>query len=141
MNALQHQMVSCEFCGGNHDSMDCQISASYDQVNFMGNFQGDQNTFQRPIQNQFQNKGQDSFQRPQANPQNNPYSNTYNPGWRNHPNLSYKKQNIVNQPPSGFAPQEKKTDLEDLLRNFISVSKTKLKNQEASIRNLENQVG
>ena len=47
----------------------------------------------------------------------------------------------MNQPPLGFAPQEKKTDLEELLRNFISVSETKLKNQVASIRNLENQVG
>ena len=53
MNALQHQMVSCEFCGGNHDSMDCQVSAFSEQVNFMSNFQRGQNTFQRPIQNQF----------------------------------------------------------------------------------------
>ena len=51
MNALQHQMVSCEFCGGNHDSMDCQVSASSEQLNFMGTVQGGQNTFQRPIQN------------------------------------------------------------------------------------------
>ena len=46
----------------------------------------------------------------------------------------------MNQPPLGFAPQEKQTDLEELLRNFISASKTKLKNQKAFIRNLENQV-
>lgn len=25
--------------------------------------------------------------------QGNPYSNTYNPGWRNHPNFSYKNNN------------------------------------------------
>jgi hypothetical protein len=24
--------------------------------------------------------------------QNNPYSNTYNPGWKNHPNFSWKDQ-------------------------------------------------
>ncbi|XP_057248164.1 uncharacterized protein LOC104893987 [Beta vulgaris subsp. vulgaris] len=30
-------------------------------------------------------------------PQNNPYSNTYNPGWKNHPNFSYK--NNQPQPP------------------------------------------
>ena len=47
----------------------------------------------------------------------------------------------MNPPSPKFAPQEKKTDLEELLRNFISVSETKLKNQVASIRNLENQVG
>jgi hypothetical protein len=27
--------------------------------------------------------------------QGNPYSNTYNPGWRNHPNFSYKKNNPI----------------------------------------------
>ena len=78
---------------------------------------------------------------PQNPPKNNPYLNTYNSGKRNHPNLSYKNQNIVKQRPLGFAPQEKKTDLEELLRNFISASEIKLKNQEASIKNLENQVG
>lgn len=30
--------------------------------------------------------------------QGNPYSNTYNPGWRNHPNFSYKSNNTL------FAP-------------------------------------
>ena len=30
-----------------------------------------------------------SFQRPG----NDPFSNTYNPGWRNHPNFSWKPQN------------------------------------------------
>lgn len=27
--------------------------------------------------------------------QGNPYSNTYNPGWRNHPNFSYKNNNSI----------------------------------------------
>ena len=54
MNAPQHQMFNCEFCGGNHNSMDCQVSASSEQVNFLGNFQRGQNNYQRPIQNQSQ---------------------------------------------------------------------------------------
>ena len=74
----------------------------------MGNFQGGQNNYQRPIQNQFQNRGQDSFQRPQANPQNDPYALTYNPGWRNHPNFSYKNQNQESTPPPGFKYLKKK---------------------------------
>ena len=41
MNAPQHQMFNYEFCGGNHNSMDCQVSASSEQVTFLGNFQGD----------------------------------------------------------------------------------------------------
>ena len=56
MNAstINHHMVSCEFYGGDHDSMNCQVSASFEQVNFLGNFQGGQNDYQRPIHNQFQ---------------------------------------------------------------------------------------
>ena len=50
MNAPQQQLLSCEFCGGDHDRVDCPLSTSSEQVNFMGNFQGGQNNFQRPIQ-------------------------------------------------------------------------------------------
>ena len=38
-------------------------------------------------------------------------------------------------------PQEKKSDLEDLLKSYINSNETKLKNQEAFLKNLENQVG
>jgi hypothetical protein len=31
-----------------------------------------------------------------SRPGNDPYSNTYNPGWRNHPNFSWKGQNAEN---------------------------------------------
>jgi hypothetical protein len=34
--------------------------------------------------------------------QGNPYSNTYNPGWKNHPNFSYKNDNALYAP--GQAP-------------------------------------
>ena len=40
-----------------------------------------------------------------------------------------------------FAPQEEHSDLEDLLKSFINSNKTRLKNQEYSIKNLETQVG
>ena len=57
MHALQQQqLLSCEFCGGDHDSVDCSVSTSSEQVNFMRNFQRGQNNFQRPMQNQFQNR-------------------------------------------------------------------------------------
>ncbi|XP_057248223.1 uncharacterized protein LOC125492319 [Beta vulgaris subsp. vulgaris] len=35
-------------------------------------------------------------------PQNNPYSNTYNPGWKNHPNFSYKN-NQPQPPPTNYS--------------------------------------
>ena len=61
------------------------------------------NNFQRPIQNQFQNRIQNRFLKPQANPQNDPFILTYNPGWRNHPNFSYKNQTQgPTQLPPGF---------------------------------------
>ena len=56
MNAPQQQLLSCEFYGGDHDSVDCPVNTSSDQANFMGNFQGGQNNFQKPMQNQFQNR-------------------------------------------------------------------------------------
>ncbi|XP_045831180.1 uncharacterized protein LOC123922508 [Trifolium pratense] len=40
--------------------------------------------------------------------QGNPYSNSYNPGWKNHPNLSYKNNNALfppSQTPPGFQKQ------------------------------------
>lgn len=42
--------------------------------------------------------------------QGNPFSNTYNPKWRNHPNLSYKNNNLIQsstpQRPSSFQAQK-----------------------------------
>ena len=52
MNApQQQQLLSCEFCGSDHDSVDYPVNTSSEQANFMGNFQGGQNNFQRPMQN------------------------------------------------------------------------------------------
>jgi len=74
-------------------------------------------------------------------PQNNPYSNTYNPGWRNHPNFSYRNNNPLppNAPqpqPPGFQyrapynpppqqqPPPSKSNLESIMERFIA-SQTK----------------
>ena len=64
MNAPQQQLLSYEFCGGDHDSVDCPVSTFSEQANFMGNFQRGQNNFQRPMQNQFQNRPQNRFSKP-----------------------------------------------------------------------------
>ena len=40
MNASQKQVLICDFCGGDHDSMECQGGTSSEQINSMGNFQG-----------------------------------------------------------------------------------------------------
>ena len=65
--------------------------------------------------------------------QGNPYSNTYNPGWRNHPNFSYKNNNALHPPstapavPPGYqkggpsAPQApRKSNLEIMMENFMN---------------------
>ncbi|XP_050908983.1 uncharacterized protein LOC127122734 [Lathyrus oleraceus] len=63
----------------------------------------------------------------------NPYSNTYNPGWKNHPNFSYKNNNALYAPnqspaiPPGYhkaatntqnAPR--KSNLEIMMETFIA---------------------
>ncbi|XP_057418707.1 uncharacterized protein LOC130712907 [Lotus japonicus] len=124
--------VECVTCGGAHTTEQCTETMDK-EIKAMGQFQ------------------------------NNPYSNTYNPGWRNHPNFSWKEQgtngqagNFQGQHPNqrfqGQAsrppPQEQaagtsggKKSLEELLESFINRSETNFKNQEASIKNLENQFG
>ena len=66
VSAIHSTNTCCEFCAGNHMGINCQVgnpfaNNSSEQANFVSNYQR----------------------------QNNPYSNTYNPGWRNHPNLSW----------------------------------------------------
>ncbi|KAL5564485.1 hypothetical protein UlMin_027649 [Ulmus minor] len=80
-----------------------------------------------------------NFQRPQ----HNPYSNTYNPGWRNHPNLSWGNNQGGSKPSSSFhQPQEKKqSDLEEILGKFIEETRANFRNQEAINRDIQNQLG
>ena len=91
---------------------------------------------------------------------NNPYSNTYNPGWRNHPNLAWGNQNQQNnqwnkrlvpnnQPRVNNQPGDPRvTKLEDMFgkfmqktTGFMNETRTNFRNQGASIRNLEVQMG
>ncbi|KAL5573695.1 hypothetical protein UlMin_023292 [Ulmus minor] len=78
----------------------------------------------------------------------NPNSNYYNQGWRNHPNFSWRNNANVQKPPSGFQAQEKKPTMEKAFTQFmqrtnafIDDTQANFKNQGASIRNLEHQVG
>ncbi|KAL5549438.1 hypothetical protein UlMin_004669 [Ulmus minor] len=113
--------AECDLCGGNHASFECQVgnpfaSPNSEQANYVSNFQ---------------------------RPQHNPYSNTYNPGWRNHPNLSWgNNQGGFKPSSSSYQPQEKKqTDLEGILGKFIEESRTNFRNQEAINRDIQNQLG
>ena len=68
----------------------------------------------------------------QPRPSNDPYSNSYNPGWKQHPNFSYRAdplpfpQNNA-RPPPGFqrpsfppqAPPPQKSNLESMLESVL----------------------
>ena len=100
MNVSSHQTQDIIYAmNDGEQDMEPQDYLFSKQVNYMGNFQGGQKNFQRPAQNQFQNnRGQSQFQKAQVNPKNNLYSSTYYPGWRNHPNFSYKNQSALIPP-------------------------------------------
>ena len=89
-------------------------------------------------------------------PQGNPYSNTYNQGWRNHPNFSWRgqgqqgQQRLPQSPGFQYQPspsKERKFSTKEVLVRFMVSIDAKfdavyatLRNVQASIQNLENQV-
>ncbi|XP_031264274.1 uncharacterized protein LOC116122580 [Pistacia vera] len=110
----------CDFCGEDHPNHECQsgnmfaVNSMPDHANYVSNFR---------------------------RPNNNPYSETYNLGWRNHPNFSWRNNNQVKPPLPSFQSQEKKSNLEEMMVKFLSTTETRIQNQEASIKNLEAQIG
>ncbi|KAL5579184.1 hypothetical protein UlMin_011626 [Ulmus minor] len=125
LNVSSISNVVCDLCAGNHSNMECQFGNqaqenSLEQVNFVANNQR----------------------------QYNPNSNYYNQGWKNHPNFSWSNNANVQQPPFGFQAQEKKPTMEEAFTQFmtrttafIDETRANFRNQGASIRNLEHQVG
>ncbi|XP_073119954.1 uncharacterized protein [Henckelia pumila] len=117
-SVMRVQEVWCEKCGAEHFTKDCQTFSQPEGV--MASHMGNQNR-----------------------PRNDPFSNSYNPGWRQHPNFSWSGQN--NKPYGnqnyGRQPQEGKSSLEQMMQQFISSTETRMQNQDASIKNLENQIG
>nr|XP_027076019.1 uncharacterized protein LOC113699861 [Coffea arabica] len=96
---------------------------------------------------------------PMPRRQYDPYSNSYNPGWRDHPNLSYggnKQQNFIPNRQQGFQQQYQTRNqpsstsgmsLEDMVKIIASNTMkfqqdTEANNQEmkARMQNLENQM-
>ncbi|KAL0367368.1 UNVERIFIED_CONTAM: hypothetical protein Sradi_3626900 [Sesamum radiatum] len=76
----------------------------------------------------------------------NPYSNTYNSGWRSYLNFSWSNNQQQgstghHQPRQVQPAQEKKSNIEDVLSKFITTAKARFQSQEASIRNIEVQIG
>ncbi|KAG8475528.1 hypothetical protein CXB51_032270 [Gossypium anomalum] len=63
----------------------------------------------------------------------NPYSNTFNPGWRDHPNMSYgnKNQNYQPRPPPFPNQSPQKTSLETIVEK-LAISQEKFQTQTQS---------
>jgi len=120
----QGQTMKCDFCGGDHPNGQCsfQGNPSQEEVQYMGN-QGRQGDFSGNYQNNasqgWRNNQSQSFGWKQdAGPSNTPYHQQQFP-----------------------STQDRTTKLEDTLEKFMQASMVNQKNTEASIRNLETQVG
>ncbi|KAG2390576.1 uncharacterized protein HKW66_Vig0220180 [Vigna angularis] len=112
-----HQVMRCDFCGDSHPNGHCQApsSSQHEEVNDMGN-QGRQNFF------------------------NNHFPNPSNQGWRQAQEASSSRN--LYQPAQHYPPQSDRTSkLEDTLQMFMQQSIQNQKNTDASIKNLEVQVG
>ncbi|XP_052736574.1 uncharacterized protein LOC128197812 [Vigna angularis] len=113
-NVSQAQHQGCELCGGEHANGHCAMQVNtQEDVNYMGN----------------QNR-----------------NNQYNQGWRPHPSMGQGQAGPSNRPPQQqYQPHPSLSDrtskLEDTLQQFMQVSISNHKSTEASIRNLEIQVG
>jgi len=101
----------CEICGSiEHLTLNCQVGSPFaedtNEVNYANNFN--------------------------SRLANDPYSKTYNPDWRNHPNLSYRRNPIPRnmpqmnaRPPPGFQrppfPQQspRKSNLEAMMESML----------------------
>ncbi|XP_022864581.1 uncharacterized protein LOC111384524, partial [Olea europaea var. sylvestris] len=127
VNMVHQSPPVCEGCGADHASTRCPLASTHvnqsEEVSYAQNFQRQQN---------------------------NPFSNTFNPGWKNHPNFSWsnnqgQEQGGGNQnKPPGFQQQQqqgRRPSLEDLLAQYITKTETNFQTQQASIKNLEQQVG
>ncbi|XP_020205130.1 uncharacterized protein LOC109790395 [Cajanus cajan] len=119
------QVMRCDFCGGDHSNGNCQAPSGSqgEEVNYMGN------------------QGRQNFS-------NNPYPSSYNQGWRNNNAQFGGKQDMGASSSRLHSPQqqhpplyERTTKLEDTLQQFMQLSLQNQKNTDASIKNLEVQVG
>ncbi|XP_019462960.1 PREDICTED: uncharacterized protein LOC109361886 [Lupinus angustifolius] len=131
---VHQQVLCCEFCGGDHVSGHCSmhIHRPEEEVQYVNN---------PPHQGNF--------------PNNPPFNNQFSQGWRGNQNQNHNfgwRQEAGpsnRQPPYQSSYQqgqhpplhERQTKLEETLEKFMQVSISNQKNTDASIRNLETQVG
>lgn len=112
------QPVMCELCEAGHSFDQCPHASMEGRVQFVSNQGRPGNFYAQPFQS-------------------NNFSN-FNTGWKNLPG----QQGASSSNKPHFIPfAERAAKIEDTLEKFMQASLTNHKNTEASIRNLENQVG
>lgn len=74
-------------------------------------------------------------------PRNDPYSQSYNPGWRNHPNFSWRNTQNQANPPSFQRPQQSSSSLEDIVKQMAINQSNFQQTTQAAIAKLEVQIG
>ncbi|KAL2329937.1 hypothetical protein Fmac_017518 [Flemingia macrophylla] len=128
--------LKCDFCGGEHPNGFCDEQATHqEEVNYMGNQQrgGNFNSRNFPSNNNFM-QGNQGWRN--NNGANQPY------GWRNDAGPSNRNPQQQQQ---NLTPNVSLTDrvskLEDTLTQFMQATQASQKNIEASVRNLEVQMG
>ena len=73
-----------------------------------------------------------------------PYSNSYNPGWRDHPNLSYGNQVAQNRYQPPFQPRQQANQsmsLDEIVKALASNTQQFQHETRNSIQNIEKQIG
>jgi len=114
VSQAQHQQVvqGCELCGGDHSNGQCVMKInSQEEVNFLGN-QGRQGNY-----------------------------GNYNQGWKPHPSMGQPGPSNRLPPQSQPSLTDRTTKLEEVMQQFVQVSISNQKSTEASLCNLEMQIG
>ena len=134
---VQASPLSCDSCHGPHPTKECHMvnpmgELTIEQAHYLSKF---------PLTQEY-----------------NTYAQNYNPSWKNHPNFSWRNQNVVNpmeqvKPP--LPPQEKKSSLgekieqlaemqmemKNSIQQFENETRASFNNQATQLRNLEVQMG
>ncbi|XP_073121600.1 uncharacterized protein [Henckelia pumila] len=118
-------------------ALNAKIDALTHQMTVMQTALANQVQAQQPEEQQVFEVDAANFMGNQWRQPYNPYSNTYNPGWKNHPNLSWK---AADPTANTSKPVEKKPSFEEIMMKYVAVTETHLQNQEAMLQKLGTQM-
>ncbi|XP_073120166.1 uncharacterized protein [Henckelia pumila] len=109
IDALTHQMAAMQTSSANQNRGPHKVQVQQSD---------EQQVFDVDVANFMGNQGRQQY---------NPYSNTYNPGWKNHPNFSWKAADTT---ANTSKPVEKKPSFEEIMMKYVAGTETRLQNQE-----------